>query len=134
MSNSVLIITADMEWANVYRWALHTAGFAVAIAEDARRGIDAAKTLHPDGIVLQLELPDKNGISVLKHLREHGFEHTPVVFLTWRFKVPTIEAALDTGARIVLDSHTITGSDIVNTFKYGLGFRPSKPRKHSRQR
>ena len=124
----VLIISADLEWANFYRWALHTAGFQVALAENAPTGLQLARSQHPDGFLVESQLPPEDNLRILKHLRAHGFEHTPIILLTSAFDLSTIETAFNAGASTVLDRRTASGTDVVKIFKYVLGFRSSKPR------
>ena len=122
----VLIISPDIEWANYYRWALHTAGFQVSLAENARTGLQLARSEAPAGILVELEPPGKIGLWVLRQFRERGFEQTPIILLTSTFDLPTIEAAFNSGASTVLDRRVSTGAEVVNIFKYVLGFRLSK--------
>jgi DNA-binding response OmpR family regulator len=122
----VLIISADPEWANVYRWALHTAGFEVSLAGHARTGVQKARSQPPDGILVELELPGKSGIWVLEQLREHGFEYIPVILLTCAFDLPTIQSALDAGARTVLDRGMVNGADVVKALQYALSLPTPK--------
>ena len=122
----VLIISADLEWANYYRCALHTAGFQVSSAENAQTGLELARSQSFEGIVVELEPPGKIGLWVLRQFRERGFEQTPIILLTSTFDLPTIEAAFNSGASTVLDRRVSTGADVVKIFKYVLGFRLSK--------
>jgi DNA-binding response OmpR family regulator len=123
----VLIISADLEWANFYRWALHTAGFQVSSAENGQTGLQLARSQPPDGILIEPELPDKNGLWVLRQLRQHGFGQTPIILLTSTFDLPSIEMAFDAGASTVLDRRTSSGTDVVKIFNYVLRLRLSKP-------
>ena len=122
----VLIISADLERANYYRWALHTAGFQVSLAENPWTGLDLARSQSPQGIVVELEPPGKIGLWVLRQFRERGFEQTPIILLTSTFDLPTIEAAFNSGASTVLDRRVSTGAEVVKIFKYVLGFKLSK--------
>jgi DNA-binding response OmpR family regulator len=42
----------------------------------------AAKRFQPDLFLLDVEMPGKNGIELVRELRDDGFEKTPVLFLT----------------------------------------------------
>lgn len=121
----VLIISPDIEWANYYRWALHTAGFQVSLTESAWTGFELARSQSFEGILVELEPTGKDGLWVLRELRERGFEQTPIILLTSTFDLPTIEAAFNSGASTVLDRRTASGAEVVKIFKYVLGVRRS---------
>ena len=78
--------------------ALQAAGYAVDLAD---QGIDAqhlGSTTAPDAVVLDLGLPGRDGLSVLRHWREQGLQ-MPVLILTargsWQDKVHGIDAGAD---------------------------------------
>jgi len=61
--------------------SLRFAGFEVYAAEDGQSAIELISNTQPDLIVLDVMLPDLDGFTVTRRLRERGI-HTPVVFLT----------------------------------------------------
>jgi DNA-binding response OmpR family regulator len=72
-------------------------GFGVDIFASAADGLSAMKSVAYDGIVLDLGLPDRDGIDVLRELR--GLDtRTPILILTARDGVDDRVAALDAGA------------------------------------
>ena len=78
--------------------ALQAAGYAVDLAD---RGPDAEHlgiSTAPDAVVLDLGLPGRDGLSVLRHWREQGLQ-MPVLILTargsWQDKVHGIDAGAD---------------------------------------
>ncbi|MBA4264079.1 MAG: DNA-binding response regulator [Comamonadaceae bacterium] len=78
--------------------ALQGAGYAVDLAD---KGIDAehlGRETTPDAVVLDLGLPGRDGLSVLRNWREQGL-HMPVLVLTargsWQDKVHGIDAGAD---------------------------------------
>jgi two-component system KDP operon response regulator KdpE len=76
--------------------ALSAHGYEIRGAETGREGIDQTAVFHPDLIVLDLSLPDLDGIEVIKQLRE--WTQTPVVILSVREQEGDKIAALDAGA------------------------------------
>jgi two-component system KDP operon response regulator KdpE len=76
--------------------ALTAHGYEIREAETGREGIDQTAVFHPDLIVLDLSLPDLDGIEVIKKLRE--WTQTPVVILSVREQEGDKIAALDAGA------------------------------------
>jgi DNA-binding response OmpR family regulator len=72
-------------------------GFGVDSFANAADGLIAMKTVAYDGIVLDLGLPDRDGVDVLRELR--GYDtRTPVLILTARDGVDDRVAGLDAGA------------------------------------
>jgi heavy metal response regulator len=76
---------------------LREAGFAVDVASDGDEGLRLALVTGYDLIVLDLVLPQRPGLSVLKELREAG-RTTPVLVLTARDEVDDRVRGLDAGA------------------------------------
>lgn len=76
---------------------LREAGYAVDSVADGRRGLIHARTTDYDAIVLDLGLPELDGLSVLRTLRERGLL-TPVLVLTARDSVEDRVLGLRTGA------------------------------------
>jgi DNA-binding NarL/FixJ family response regulator len=77
----------------------------VGYAQDGEGAIKAANTLDPDILVLDIEMPFRNGIQVASHLRDSG-SRVKVIFLTMHNDVDYVEAAWSVGALgYVLKSH-----------------------------
>jgi two-component system KDP operon response regulator KdpE len=92
----VLIIDDEIQIRRLLRVTLEGGGFDVSEAENGRLGLTEAAGLHPDGIVLDLGLPDMDGKDVLQRLRE--WSQVPVLVLTVRDSEQETIAALDLGA------------------------------------
>jgi len=69
----------------------------VGYAQDGEEAIKAATTLNPDLLVLDIEMPLRNGIQVASHLRDLGCR-THVIFLTVHEDLDYVEAAWSVGA------------------------------------
>jgi len=72
-------------------------GWEVLLAEGGERGLYEAQTEVPDVIVLDIGLPDVDGLEVCRSLRASG-NRTPILMLTARVEVPDRVAGLDAGA------------------------------------
>ena len=72
-------------------------GFGVDFFASAADGLSAMKTIAYAGIVLDLGLPDRDGIEVLRELRGRDAS-TPILILTARDRVEDRVACLDAGA------------------------------------
>ena len=92
----VLIVDDEIQIRRFLRISLEANGYSV---EEAERGQDAilkAARLHPDLIILDLGLPDMDGLDVIKRLRE--WSRVPVIVLSVRDADRDKVALLDAGA------------------------------------
>jgi two-component system, OmpR family, response regulator MprA len=77
--------------------ALRLDGYEVDLAADGREGLERVRTSPPDAIVLDLLMPEMDGLEACRKLRERG-DRTPVLMLTARDGVSDRVAGLDAGA------------------------------------
>ena len=92
----VLIIDDEVQIRSLLRVTLEGAGFEIHEADHGRLGLSEAANLHPEGVVLDLGLPDMDGKEVLRRLRE--WSQVPVLVLTVRDSEKDTIAALNLGA------------------------------------
>lgn len=93
----VLVVEDDDAISRFLHQGLNEAGYAVDVAQDGSEGLDYAIAADYDAIVLDVLLPKVDGLSVLKDLRQRGFQ-TPVLLLTARDTVQDRVLGLDAGA------------------------------------
>ena len=93
----LLLVEDDRPLAAGLRQALSKSGYAVNHVEKGELALLAIRTERPDLVVLDIGLPDIDGISVLKRLRKEDVE-LPVLLLTARDSVEGKVAGLDSGA------------------------------------
>ncbi|MEY2565938.1 MAG: two-component system, OmpR family, response regulator [Actinomycetota bacterium] len=79
----VLVVDDERSIVDAVATALRYEGFEVDEAGTGREALKAAETLRPDLIVLDIMLPDLDGIEVTRRLRRDGVR-VPVLFLTAR--------------------------------------------------
>lgn len=82
MTRTVLIVEDDAriaQWVKVY---FEKAGFSAQIESDGRKGLSTAKSFPPDLIILDLMLPNLDGMAFCQQFREH--HDTPIIMLTAR--------------------------------------------------
>ena len=94
--NTVLLIDDEPQIHSLLTLTLETNGFLVTSAHTGREGLAAAARHRHDLILLDLGLPDLNGLLVLKQLRE--WTQTPVIMLTVLDEGLEKITALDNGA------------------------------------
>jgi two-component system KDP operon response regulator KdpE len=98
MNNSAIIIAIEDE-AQIRRFlrtSLTSEGYQLVEAETAKQGLLEAATRKPDLIILDLGLPDKDGVEVVKELR--SWSSVPIIILSARSQENDKIAALDAGA------------------------------------
>ena len=82
-SPTILVVDDDREVSHCLALRLNSAGFQVVSASDGVEGLKVARSSKPDAIVLDVRMPNMDGLTMLKELRtESGIKHTPVVMLS----------------------------------------------------
>ncbi|EGG46433.1 response regulator transcription factor [Streptomyces griseoaurantiacus] len=79
----VLVVDDEPDLAEVVTGALRYEGWEVRSAASASAALCEARAFRPDAVVLDIMLPDRDGLSVLRDLRS-GQPHVCVLFLTAR--------------------------------------------------
>jgi two-component system KDP operon response regulator KdpE len=92
----VLVIEDDSQIRRFLRVTLGSSGYQLLEATSAQEGIKHASLQHPDLIILDLTLPDGDGLDVARQLRE--WSQTPIIILSARNQEKDKVAALDAGA------------------------------------
>jgi two-component system KDP operon response regulator KdpE len=92
----VLVIEDEADIRRFVRMALQAEGHEVFEAEGVQRGLIEAGTRRPDLVVLDLGLPDGDGVDLIRDLRH--WSAVPVVVLSARSDEADKIAALDAGA------------------------------------
>ncbi len=93
---SLLVIDDEKQIRRLLRVTLESGGYTVREAENATLGLQEIAHQAPDGIVLDLGLPDLDGVEVIRRLRE--WSRVPVLVLSVREGEEDKIAALDAGA------------------------------------
>ena len=98
-NKSILIIDDEIDILEIIKYNLVKEGFEVNFALNGKEGIEMAKKFKPDLILLDVMMPQMDGIEVCEILRSTpGFEHTIICFLTARSEDYSQIAGLDAGA------------------------------------
>jgi DNA-binding response OmpR family regulator len=93
----ILVIEDDSSLANFLRKRLEAEAYAVDVANDGEAGYDAINKSRYDLLILDLNLPRLDGVSLLKQVRPIR-PRMPVLVLTGRTRVEDRVLSLDTGA------------------------------------
>ena len=92
----ILVVDDEKAIQRFLKNALSSAEFAVHIAGGGKEALTAAVAIRPDLIILDLGLPDMDGVEVLRRLRE--WTQVPVIILSVRDREDDKVTALDLGA------------------------------------
>ena len=93
----ILVVEDDKKTASFVRKALRGEGFAVDVCHDGDDGLHLAETTPYDALVLDIMLPGRDGLSVLRQLRDRR-NAVPVLLLSARGDVNERVEGLDAGA------------------------------------
>lgn len=92
----ILVIEDESPIRKFLRISLESSGFAMHEAETAEQGLRMASAEPPDAVILDLGLPDADGLDVIRRLRE--WSTVPIIVLSARGREADKIAALDGGA------------------------------------
>jgi len=93
----VLVVDDDRSLRDALRRALSLAGYDVDLAEGGQHGLTQIATGGPDAVVLDVGMPDIDGLEVCRRLRDSG-NRVPVLMLTARDAIEDRIDGLDAGA------------------------------------
>ncbi|MGI5936264.1 MAG: response regulator transcription factor [Oscillospiraceae bacterium] len=96
MSKRALIVEDDGNIAELLRLYLEKDGFEVAIAPDGIQGVEMAKSLDPDMVLLDIMLPRKDGWEVCREIRKTS--RVPIIMLTAKGETMDKISGLEMGA------------------------------------
>jgi two-component system, OmpR family, KDP operon response regulator KdpE len=107
ISGTILIIDDEVQIRRLLEITLSANGYKISEASTGKEGIALAASVNPVLIILDLGLPDMDGIEVIKKLRE--WYKNPVIILSVRSSEEDIIKALDMGANDYLTKPFRTG-------------------------
>lgn len=92
MNTSPVILVADDDpgFREVAVANLEANGFKTAIATDGEEAVEQTKKLHPAAVLMDIEMPNKDGIEATKELQEDSATKDVRVILVSNFKDPHI--------------------------------------------
>ncbi|MGE7918902.1 response regulator transcription factor [Viridibacillus sp. NPDC093762] len=96
MNKRILVIEDDKAIGNLIKMTLSTQGYEYDIAIDGKSALQKVLSIPPDVIILDLGLPDMDGIEVINKIR--GWSQTPIIIVSARGEEHDKIHALDAGA------------------------------------
>lgn len=128
------MVEDDATIARVYRGLIRTTGAEVMVAVDGEAAIEALGQSRPDVVLLDLMIPKKNGIEVLKHIRgTPSLAQIPVIVFTNACIGPLMQEAVQAGATQCLVKAQTVPKQLIETLRGYLksstpaSSAPSKP-------
>lgn len=122
----VLVVEDEKKTASFVRKALQAEGFAVDVCHNGNDALVAAQTTSFDGIVLDIMLPGRDGLSVLRQLREQN-NSAPVLLLSARGEVNERVEGLNSGADDYLPKPFVIAELVARVRALGRRGGESKP-------
>jgi two-component system KDP operon response regulator KdpE len=96
LPETILVIDDEVQIRRLLEITLSSNGFKISEAGTGKEGLIAAATQHPSLIILDLGLPDNDGIDILKKIRE--WYKKPIIILSVKNSEDDIIKSLDSGA------------------------------------
>jgi DNA-binding response OmpR family regulator len=96
MGRRILVADDDKKTVQLVKLYLERDGYQVITAHDGRQALDAARELHPDLVILDLMMPEIDGLDVCRLLRSES--KVPIIMLTARTTESDRIEGLDLGA------------------------------------
>jgi DNA-binding response OmpR family regulator len=95
----ILLIEDDSDLYALLKYNLEKEGFALVGAQTGKGAVDLCRREKPDLIILDIMLPDSDGLDICKGIRSHpDLTHIPVIFLTARASETDRIVGLELGA------------------------------------
>jgi CheY-like chemotaxis protein len=105
---------------------LRREGFATVGACDGREALEVLEREHPDVILLDVNMPDMNGLELLELLHQNPqWQALPVVMLTARSDTHTIRRAMQLGAKEYLVKAAFSVQEMLDSIKKYSSYTPS---------
>jgi len=83
MDNTFCVIDDELEVCDLLRLYFESRGYRCAVAHDGQAGLEMVRKIKPLAVLLDVQLPRRNGAEVLAELRrDPAFSKTPVLLMT----------------------------------------------------
>jgi two-component system alkaline phosphatase synthesis response regulator PhoP len=98
-SHKVLVVDDDPDICELLKYNLEKEGFEVKVAHEGRKAVEIAKKFVPELILLDIMMPQQDGVETCRQLREFPeLANAYIIFLTARSEEYSEVAAFDVGA------------------------------------
>lgn len=98
---TILIVDDEEDILDLLQYNLEREGYATVLARDGREALQKAEDVQPDLVILDIMMPEMNGIEVCRRIRQHAhLRNTPILMLTALNSDEDHVRGLDVGADI----------------------------------
>ncbi|MDH7481003.1 MAG: response regulator [Armatimonadota bacterium] len=94
---NILVADDEVNLCKILEAELKNAGYAVTVVHDGVQAVEKAREIDFDIIVLDLRMPEMDGLNALREIRKHDKE-TPIIIMTAYENHDTMASALSMGA------------------------------------
>src|ERR1700757_5161565 len=95
----IVLIEDDQDLYSLIQYNLEKEGFGVAGSQTGKGALDLCRRERPDLVILDIMLPDSDGLEICKSLRNHSeLGNVPIIFLTSRVSETDRILGLELGA------------------------------------
>jgi len=82
MKKKILVIDDELGIQKILSRILSNAGYEVAIASNGKEALDKLETVSVDLIMLDMNMPEMDGLNFLRRVKEHDITHAPVLMIS----------------------------------------------------
>jgi len=120
----IAIIEDDPVISQMYRFKFEAAGFEVQLANNGRRGVDMVKSLLPDLILLDLQMPEMGGVEALEIIRKNEWgKNIPVIILTNMGEEESPKKLRELGIHSYIVKANLTPNQVLDRVKQALDIK-----------
>ncbi len=96
---SILVVDDSPTVGSTVEWILRDHGYSVCVARDGLAALNALRTFNPDLLLLDIRLPNVNGVQLCKMLRSNiRYAELPIIMLSGLSDQGIIQQAFEAGA------------------------------------
>ncbi len=127
MNKSILVADDDPMIRSLLRVILETANYTVFEAQNGTEAVEKAKQIQPDVLILNIQMPQMDGITVCQTLRrEETTAVLPIVILSGQAHITAVNRGLLAGANRYMIKPMTPSALLKNVYEM-LGNNPTPP-------
>ncbi|WP_066271919.1 response regulator [Hydrogenophaga palleronii] len=123
---TILVVDDELGIRDLLSEILNDEGHTVELAENAAQARNVRAQLRPDLVLLDIWMPDTDGVTLLKEWASNGLLSMPVIMMSGHATIDTAVEATRIGATAFLEK-PITMAKLLKAVDQGLNKTPAKP-------